>query len=76
MAATSEALQPRSSPATPWVLLLVEDDGKRGALVHAWQAAGFEVEAAATAREALECLKWTSPTLIVIEDRLYRPKSG
>ena len=72
----AEAAGAAAAVANSCVLLLVNDDSKRRALLHAWRAAGFDVEAAATAREALEWLKGTTPALIVIEDRLYRPKPG
>jgi ActR/RegA family two-component response regulator len=59
---------------TPWVLLVVDDQRKRLSLLKAWENAGFGVEVASDAREALECLKVMTPSLVVVEDRLYRPR--
>lgn len=58
---------------TPWVLLLVNDQSRRRSLCRKWENAGFELETASNARETLACLKVMKPTLVVIEDRLYRP---
>lgn len=59
---------------TPWVLLVVDDERKRLSLLQAWENAGFAVEVASDAREALECLKVMTPSIVVVEDRLYRPR--
>ncbi|HET9781571.1 MAG TPA: hypothetical protein VFR33_07305 [Candidatus Dormibacteraeota bacterium] len=58
---------------TPWVLLLIDDEQERTTIRDAWEEAGFAVEVATSARDALDCLKVMTPSLVVIEDRLYRP---
>ena len=63
-----------SIEVTPWVLLVVDDERKRLSLLRAWEDAGFAVEVASDAREALECLKVITPSVVVVEDRLYRPR--
>jgi ActR/RegA family two-component response regulator len=58
---------------TPWVLLLVTDEEKRRRARTEWETAGFAVEIVASANDALECLKVMTPSLVVVDDRLYRP---
>lgn len=73
MVLAPEPLEVHASGQTPWVLVLVDGDGGRGAVRQAWEDAGFAVEIASSARDALDCLKVMTPSLVVIEGRLYRP---
>lgn len=74
MVVTSEAVEALARDATPRVLLLIEDDEQHATVRRAWEDAGFAVEVVASTRDALACLKaMTGPSLVVIEDRLYRP---
>ena len=70
---TPDVEEAKAAGVTPWVLLLVNDEFRRRSLRRAWEDAGFGVETASNAREALECLKVMTPTVVVIEDRVYRP---
>lgn len=70
---TADAEEALASGVTPWVLLLVNDESRQRSLCQAWENAGFGVETASNATEALACLKVMTPTLVVIEDRVYRP---
>ena len=70
---TPDAEEAPAVGVTPWVLLLINDQSLRRSLCREWENAGFGVETASNAREALACLKVMTPTLVVIEDRLYRP---
>lgn len=70
---TPDAEEAPAIGVTPWVLLFVGDQSRRRSLRREWENAGFGVETASNAREALACLKVMTPTLVVIEDRLYRP---
>lgn len=70
---TPDAEEAPAIGVTPWVLLLVNDRSLRRSLCLEWENAGFGVEAASNAKEALACLKVMTPTLVVIADRLYRP---
>lgn len=70
---TPEAEEAPAAGVAPWVLLLVRDEGRRRTLLRQWEDAGFGVEIASNAREALACLKVMTPTLVMIEDRVYRP---
>lgn len=70
---TPEAAEVPATGVTPWVLLLVQDEGRRRTLRRQWEDAGFGVEIASSAREVLACLKVMTPTLVLIEDRLYTP---
>jgi ActR/RegA family two-component response regulator len=63
-------------PATdlvPWVLLVVTDEGERPAARRVWEDAGFGVELASSVEDALDCLSVMTPSLVVVDDRLYRP---
>lgn len=70
---TPQAEEAPTTGVTPWVLLLVQDEGSRGTLLRQWEDAGFGVEIASNATDALACLKVMTPTLVVIEDRVYTP---
>src|SRR5438105_3824745 len=39
----------------------------------AWEAAGFAVEVATSALDALECLMVMTPSLVVVDEWVYRP---
>jgi ActR/RegA family two-component response regulator len=69
----SEAADAPAGGVTPWVLLVVDDEAEQTRSCREWEEAGFAVEVAASAREALACLKVMTPALVVIEGRLYRP---
>lgn len=58
---------------TPWVLLLIDNVEKRESVRQVCEDAGFAVELAVDAKDAVDCLKVMTPSLVVIEDRLYRP---
>jgi DNA-binding response OmpR family regulator len=73
MAITPEAVDPPAVGVTPWVLVLIDDDQRRAAVRLVCEEAGFAVEIAASAQDALDCLKVMTPSLVVIEDRLYKP---
>lgn len=73
MVITPEAVGAPAGSEAPWVLLLINDDRERAAVRQAWEQAGFAVEVVDSAKAALECLKVMTPSLVVIEDRLYRP---
>lgn len=70
---TPEAEEAPAAGVTPWVLLLVQDDDRRRTLLRQWEDAGFGVEIASNAGEALACLKVMTPALVMIEDRVYTP---
>lgn len=70
---TPEAEEAPAAGVTPWVLLLVQDEGRRRTLRRQWEDAGFGVEIAWNAGEALACLKVMTPALVMIEDRVYTP---
>ena len=70
---TPDAAEAPAVGVTPWVLLLVNNESRRRSLCTEFESAGFGVEVASNAREAVACLKVMTPTLVVIEDRLYRP---
>jgi ActR/RegA family two-component response regulator len=70
---TPEAEEVPAGSVTPWVLLVVADQCRRRMVRQQWESAGFAVELAASAQEALDCLRVMTPALVVIEDRLYRP---
>ena len=73
MVSTPEAVAAPAGGVTPWVLLLVRDGERRTAIRQACEAAGFAVEVVTNARDALDCLKVITPSLVVIEDKVYRP---
>lgn len=73
MVITPEAVGAPAGADAPWVLLLISDDVQRAAVRRTWEDAGFAVEVAASAKDALDCLKVMTPSLVVIDDRLYRP---
>jgi len=67
---------PVDEPATgvmPWVLLVVSDERKRRSARSAWERAGFAVEVATSAVDAVECLMVMTPSLVVIDEWVYRP---
>lgn len=70
---TPEAEEAPAAGVTPWVLLLVQDEDRRRTLLRQWEDAGFGVEIASNATEALACLKVMTPALVMIEDRVYTP---
>jgi ActR/RegA family two-component response regulator len=70
---TPDAVEEPLVGSTPWVLLLVTDEEKRHRAHKAWETAGFAVEIVASAKDTLECLKVMTPSLVVVDDRLYRP---
>lgn len=70
---TPDVEEAKATGVTTWVLLLVDDESRRRSLRREWEDAGFGVEIASNAREALACLKVMTPTAVVIEDRVYRP---
>jgi ActR/RegA family two-component response regulator len=73
LSVTPEAEEAPAGSVTPWVLLVVDDEGQRRVVRRQWESAGFAVEAVATAQDALDCMRVMTPALVVIEDRLYRP---
>ena len=73
MSTAPDAVDAPAAAVTPWVLLLIHDDEKRRTIRHVCEDAGFAVEVAVDARDAIDCLKVMTPSLVVIEDRLYRP---
>lgn len=70
---TPEAEEAPAAGVTPWVLLLVQDEDRRRTLLGQLEDAGFGVEIASNASEALACLKVMTPALVMIEDRVYTP---
>jgi CheY-like chemotaxis protein len=58
---------------TPWVLLVLTDPEERRSAQVLWEGAGFGVEVASSPEEALELLAVMTPSLVVMDDRLYRP---
>lgn len=68
-----DALEKPKVGVTPWVLLVVADEFQRRIARQAWEDAGFAVEIAADAADALECLKVMTPSLVVTDDWVYRP---
>lgn len=70
---TPDAEEAPAIGVTPWVLLFVNDQSLQRSLCLEWENAGFGVEIASNATEALACLKVMTPILVVIENRLYRP---
>lgn len=77
MISTEVAASPQDRPAdadiVPWVLLVVSDQLAREAARKAWEEAGFGVELALDVEDALDCLSVMTPSLVVVDDRLYRP---
>jgi len=68
-----DAVEEPAVGVTPWILLVVSDERKRHIARSAWERAGFAVEVATSALDALECLKVMTPSLVVVDDWLYRP---
>lgn len=73
MVSTEVAEEPAAALVVPWVLLVVTDVRRRRAVRRLWEEAGFGVEVAASVEDALECLSVMTPSLVVVDDRLYRP---
>jgi len=73
IAITPDAVAKPAVGVTPWILLVVSDERQRRIARSAWEEAGFAVEVAASALDALECLKVMTPSLVVVDDWLYRP---
>lgn len=67
-----ESVDPPPAGSSRWVLVVMADEMKRRSVRKAWESAGFAVEVASSATDALECLKVMTPSLVVIEDRLFR----
>ena len=65
--------QPPRAGVTPWVLLVVADENRRKVTREAWEQAGYAVEIARDAADAMDCLKVMTPSLIVTDDWVYRP---
>ena len=60
---------------TPWVLVVAIDEVKARTTRRMWEAAGFAVEVVSSVEDAMVCLAVMTPTLIVVDDKLYRPSS-
>jgi ActR/RegA family two-component response regulator len=73
IATTPDAVEEPADGVTPWVLLVISDKAKRRAARKSWEDAGFGVEVAKSALDAVECLKVMTPTLVVIDEWVYRP---
>jgi ActR/RegA family two-component response regulator len=73
IATTPDAVAEPVAGVTPWVLLVVSDRVKRRTARKSWENAGFAVEIAASALDAVECLRVMTPTLVVIDKWVYRP---
>ncbi len=73
IAITPDAVDEPAGGVTPWVLLVVSDERKRRLARRLWEEAGFAVEVATSALDALECLKVMTPSLVVVDDWLFRP---
>jgi len=71
IALTPDAVEEPAVGVTPWALLVVSDARKRRIAHSAWEDAGFAVEIATSALDALECLKVITRSLV--DDWLYRP---
>jgi DNA-binding response OmpR family regulator len=67
------AAHPAAADVVPWVLLVVTEQGARDAARKAWEKAGFGVELAFDVEDALDCLSVMTPSLVVVDDRVYRP---
>jgi len=73
IALTLDAVEEPTVGVTPWVLVVVSDERKRRIARSAWEAAGFAVEVATSALDALECLMVMTPSLVVVDEWVYRP---
>lgn len=73
MVSTEVAEEPASMDVVPWVLLVVTNRRRRRAAQRLWEEAGFGVEVAESVEDALDCLFVMTPSLVVVDDRLYRP---
>jgi DNA-binding NtrC family response regulator len=73
MATSPETAEAPTTEVTPWVLVVLKDHGARHSAREAWELAGFAVEFASDATDALECLKVMTPSIVVIDGRMYRP---
>ena len=58
---------------TAWVLIVLTDPLERQRAQKVWEEAGFAVQMALNVDDALECLAVMTPSLVVLDDRLYRP---
>ncbi len=73
IALTLDAVEEPAVGVTPWVLLVASDERQGRIARSVWEGAGFAVEVATSALDALECLKVMTPSLVVVDDWLYRP---
>lgn len=64
---------PPGPEVLPWVLIVMSDALERQKARKVWEEAGFAVEMALNVDDALECLAVMTPSLVVLDDRLYRP---
>lgn len=64
---------PAGAEMLPWVLIVMSDALERQKARKVWEEAGFAVEMALNVDDALECLQVMTPSLVVLDDRLYRP---
>lgn len=71
-----EAVDEPRREMVPWVLLMLSDPRVRQLAQKVWEEAGFGVEMALNVDDALECLAVMTPSLVVLNDRLYRPDGG
>jgi ActR/RegA family two-component response regulator len=62
IAATPDADEEPADGVTPWVLLVISDRAKRRAGRKSCEDAGFGVEVAKSALDAVECLQVMTPT--------------
>jgi DNA-binding response OmpR family regulator len=63
----------KTAHVTPWVLLVLTDPRERRSAQEVWEGAGFGVEIASSVEDALELMAVMTPSLVVTDDRLYRP---
>lgn len=71
-----KVVEGRSRDVVQWVLLVLSDPRERQFAQKVWEEAGFGVEMALNVDDALECLGVMTPSLVVLNDRLYRPDGG
>jgi DNA-binding NtrC family response regulator len=64
---------PPGPKVLPWILIVMSDAAERQKARKVWEEAGFAVEMALNVDDALECLAVMTPSLVVLDDRLYRP---
>jgi DNA-binding response OmpR family regulator len=65
--------EPDPAEPAPWVLIVLSDPEERQRAQKVWEEAGFAVQMALNVDDALECLAVMTPSLVVLDDRLYRP---